>query len=229
MRILCISDTHGMHLALPREMPKADVIIHAGDFSNHGTMEDAIRFFAWFNAIDYKHRICIAGNHDVFMERGSQSAINAIIPPGVTYLKESGVTIDGIKFWGSPYQPEFFNWAFNVPRGKEIREHWDLIPADTDVLITHGPAKNILDHCPNFQLPGSIIHVGCEELRKVLDQIKPRAHIFGHVHYPGGEFRQTKDTLSLNVAICTEAYAPINKPQMFDIDQYGDARHIRIT
>ena len=206
-----------MHLALPREMPKADVIIHAGDFSNIGHQIDAIKFFNWFNALDYKHRIVIAGNHDIFMEKGNDSEIRMTVPPDVTYLKESGVTIDGIKFWGSPYQPEFMNWAFNVPRGEEIKKHWDKIPEGTDVLITHGPPKDVLDFCPNWEVRGAFVNVGCEELRKAVDRIKPKVHVFGHVHYPGGDHKEVDGTLFINAAICNEAYAPINKPQMFDI------------
>ena len=221
MRVLVISDTHGMHRSLP-QLPKADVIIHAGDFCNIGSQLDAIKFLHWFNALDYPHRICIGGNHDIIMEKGSESEVRMLVPPGVTYLRESGVTIDGVRFWGSPYTPTFMDWGFMADRGEDIRKHWDLIPNDVDVLITHGPAHGICDTCPNWDVMGAYQHVGCEELRKAVDRLKPRVHLFGHVHYSGGDHFVGADTLSINAAICNEAYVPINKPHLFDIWPNGD-------
>ena len=100
--------------------------------------------------------------------------------PNITYLNDSGVTIEGIKFWGSPVTPWFHNWAFNRV-GEEITKHWDLIPADTDVLITHGPPKGILDETVHGRL-----HVGCGHLLKKVLEIKPKVHVFGHIHEARG-------------------------------------------
>ena len=87
--------------------------------------------------------------------------------------------IDGVKFWGSPWQPAFYDWAFNVPRGRQLAEMWALIPDDTDVLITHTPPYGILDQVENGEL------VGCEDLREALLRVKPKLHVFGHIHGKG--------------------------------------------
>ena len=226
MRFVCISDTHGLHRSLASYLPEADGIIHAGDFTNVGKMEECISALGWFNALPYKHRIIIAGNHDMFMDPdhadqpSSISAINAILPvaEGFHYLWNSGCEIEGIKFWGSPQQPAFFNWAFNVPRGTPLRLHWENIPEGTDVLITHGPAYGLVDKCPNFADPrGPWVSVGCNDLAKKIRRIKPRVHVCGHVHAGYGH-AFLAETLYLNASICTERYAPTNKPLVFDID-----------
>ena len=225
MRFVCISDTHGLHASLP-DLPDADGIIHAGDFTNVGRMDECIRFLGWFNALPYKYRIIIAGNHDVFMDPdhayqpSNVSAINAILPvaDGFHYLWNSGCEIEGLKFWGSPEQPQFFNWAFNLPRGEPLRHHWESIPEDTDVLITHGPCFGVVDKCPDFQNPnGPWVSVGCNHLTERIRRINPRVHVCGHVHAGYGHEYQN-ETLHINASICTESYAPINKPIAFDID-----------
>jgi len=92
------------------------------------------------------------------------------------------VIIEGVKFYGSPWQPRFFDWAFNLDRGEEIKKKWDLIPMDTDVLITHGPPYGILDLTHEGE------KVGCEELMKAVLRVQPKIHIFGHIHEAYGEY-----------------------------------------
>lgn len=228
MRIVCISDTHGLHNSVTHRLPDGDVLVHAGDFCNMGRMDDCIRGLGWINALPYKHRIVIAGNHDVFMDLkhpdavnwgSTQSAIDSIVPvsDGFHYLMESGVEIDGIKFWGSPYQPEFFNWAFNVPRGCALAEKWKKIPDATDVLITHGPAHGYLDKCPNFANPrGPMVSVGCADLERAIMKKRPKAHICGHIHAGYGHTSH-EDMLFVNASICNESYHPCNRPIVFDL------------
>jgi len=131
MKVVIISDTHGRHEDL--ELPMGDMLIHAGDISSHGKYDQVNAFLNWFGNQDFKHKVFIAGNHDFFFERETNENIEAIIPKGITYLNDSGVTIEGFKIWGSPIQPEFMDWAFNKERGSEIKKHWDLIPDDIDV------------------------------------------------------------------------------------------------
>lgn len=225
MRFVCISDTHGYHSSLC-DLPEADGIIHAGDFSNMGRMEECVSALNWFNALPYKYRIIIAGNHDLFMDPdhadqpSTESHINAILPvsDGFHYLWNSACIINGLKFWGSPEQPAFFNWAFNLPRGEPMRQHWEKIPNDVDVLITHGPVYGILDKCPNFTDPrGEWVSVGCINLEQRLKQINPKVHVCGHIHASHGH-AFSGERLHLNASICTEKYAPVNKPMLFDID-----------
>lgn len=198
MKIVFISDTHGLHNRL--DMPEADVLVHSGDFCNHGHEGDVKEFNRWLAKQDYKHKIVIAGNHDRFLE-------NNRFPwhESITYLCDTSITIDGIKFYGSPWQPEFFNWAFNVPRGKALAKKWAKIPSDTDVLVTHGPPCNVLDFVPGDR------NVGCEDLLDRVLIVKPKIHAFGHIHYSYGETK-VLDTEFVNASICTEAYLPDNQP-----------------
>jgi Icc-related predicted phosphoesterase len=158
--------------------------------------------------------VCIAGNHDWLFERNQKAAIEAL-GPGITYLENSGVEIEGLKIWGSPVQPPFMNWAFNVPRGPEIRKYWDKIPVGTDILITHGPPKGILDQS-NAAL--NTEHCGCEELLLALHRVKPPIHVFGHIHggYGLQDVRHGRDryeaTFCHNVSVVDEAYRVVNKP-----------------
>jgi predicted phosphodiesterase len=137
MKLTLISDTHGSHN--PLQLPPGDTLLHTGDISKRGSEIEIQLFLEWFSRQDFEHKIFIAGNHDFFFEKESPEKIAAMIPEGVTYLNDSGITIDGINFWGSPVQPRFFDWAFNRDRGAEIDRHWQLIPPDVDVLLTHGP------------------------------------------------------------------------------------------
>lgn len=226
MKLLLLSDTHGQHWKI-NSLPLADVIIHAGDFTSHGTMKNAIQFFNWFNALNYEHKICIAGNHDIYLDTqylnggGSQSGIDAILPPHVKYLHNSGCEINGFKFWGSPVSPYFFGWAFNENRGADIQKHWNQIPPETDVVITHGPAHGYGDLCPNFNNPIENVRVGCNNLRQTLEKnINPSLHVFGHVHAGYGVYVNA-NTLFVNASICNEAYQPVNKPILVELNENG--------
>lgn len=219
MKIVCISDTHGQHFGL--YLPKGDTIIHSGDFCNRGEMIDCVRFFNWFGTLPFKNKIVIAGNHDLWMEKANPSEIKAIIPPGVIYLNDSGVEIDGINFWGSPVQPRFFNWAFNRNRGPEIRKHWDKIPNNTDVLITHGPPYSILDEAPRDY---GTEKVGCEDLLNKVKKLRPKLHVFGHIHYSYGH-SYTKDTLFVNASLVNEDYQMVGNAILVDISS-GTAKVI---
>ena len=142
----------------------------------------------------------------------------------VVYLEDNQFTIESpefsrpIKFWGSPWQPEFYDWAFNLPRlGDELKKYWDMIPDDTDVLITHGPPNEARDFVSNWRQGD--VNVGCELLRYRVDQIKPILHVFGHIHGAYGS-AYIKDTLFVNASICTEQYIPSNKPIVVDLNEY---------
>lgn len=174
MHLTLISDTHGFHNQL--NLAGGDMLIHAGDVSQRGGEYEIIAFLKWFERQDYRHKIFISGNHDFFFEQCREEDIMDLIPSGVTYLNDSGVDIEGIKIWGSPITPTFFNWAFNRDRGLEIAAHWKKIPNDTDILITHGPPFGILD--TTIQQ----LQVGCEDLLKTIEKIQPKLHVFGHIH-----------------------------------------------
>ena len=239
MRIVCISDTHGLHKIMEdiNPLPEGDILIHAGDCTNVGKPQEVQDFVYWFmNIKGFDNKIFIAGNHDFAFEKRHQphhkgdfdwyhhlmNDLN-LSQSDVTYLEDSQFVIESpefsrpIKFWGSPWQPEFYDWAFNLPRlGDELKKYWDLIPNDTDVLITHGPPNEIRDFVNNWRQP--VRTVGCELLRFRVEQIKPLLHIFGHIHEAYG-VEYNNNTLYVNASTCTERYAPSNKPIVVDLTE----------
>lgn len=208
MKILFLSDTHSQHRKL-KDLPEADLIIHGGDVSKMGTDHEVEDFMRWFSGLDYRYKIFIAGNHDFFFEGETPKSIKRFLNENTFYLHNSSVEIEGLKIWGSPYTPTFFNWAFNLDRGKEIEKIWKDIPADTDILITHGPPFGILDVTRSDQ------HVGCEELLKKIKKIKPKYHLFGHIHEAYGIFNTAKTTF-MNGSVLNEHYELVNSPIIFE-------------
>lgn len=135
MRIISISDTHGLHEDL--DIPDGDVLVHAGDMTSHGRLAQIEDFNKWISSFPHKNKIVISGNHDWGFQKQSKQARELLA--SCIYLQDENVEIEGVKFYGSPWQPEFFNWAFNLPRGKELKSIWGNIPDETDLLITHNP------------------------------------------------------------------------------------------
>lgn len=207
MRFVAISDTHGKHQFA---LPEGDVILHAGDVSSRGHKAEVQHFLDWFAGLDYRYKIFIAGNHDFFFETATQAEIEAMIPDDLIYLNDSGVEIEGVKIWGSPIQPWFYDWAFNRRRGPDIQKHWALIPEDSDIVITHGPVFGILDRTASGQV------VGCEDLLPVIQRIAPKVHLCGHIHEAYGT-RQIGDTLFINASILDLRYTIAHDPVVFDL------------
>ncbi|MGC4017104.1 MAG: metallophosphatase domain-containing protein [Luteolibacter sp.] len=191
MRICLIADTHGKHDELP--LPEADLLIHCGDMCDWGDprpdplgeMDD------WFNAAPAREVICIAGNHDRLLEHRPLGAA----PPfrHATYLEDSGTTVGGLQIHGAPWCPNLPGFAFYATSA-ELADHWRKIPTGVDILITHTPPFGILD-TPSR----SLTHLGCPILLEELKRIRPRLHVFGHVHAAYGR-KQIGDTLFVNAA-----------------------------
>jgi Icc-related predicted phosphoesterase len=214
MRITFISDTHTKQLEL--DLPGGDLLIHAGDIMNSGRdKEDIHEFCEWFESQDYKHKIFVAGNHDRMFENHPLESNTIVNNYNVTYLQDDEDIIDDVKIYGSPWQPEFMGWAFNLPRrGDELKEKWDAIPKDTDILITHGPPQDHLDVSgPPYNEP----HLGCELLRVKVDDQPPKIHVFGHIH-GGYGYKFHNGTHFFNASILNERYEYVNKPITFDWD-----------
>lgn len=198
MRLVITSDTHGRHGLIP-DLPDGDGFIHSGDFMNSGLYpEEILSFNRWLREQPFKHRIVIGGNHDRYFQMHPNAA-RALLTNAV-YLENNGVTLDHVSFWGSRYTPEFLNWAFMYPRGPEANQYWDQIPANLDVLITHGPPYGILDQTA----PGGK-HLGCEELLKAVMAKKPKVHIFGHIYGGAGTY-ENGDTQFIDAAYLDEQY-----------------------
>jgi predicted phosphodiesterase len=215
MKITCISDTHNQHTHIPPDwLEGGDVLVHAGDVSGRGSLREVEEFLAWFNELPYKHKIMIAGNHDFWFEKVSTFAVNEMLQekyPNIVYLNDSGIEIDGVKFWGSPVQPWFYDWAFNR-MGTDICQHWDMIPLDTDVLITHGPMKGFLD----MTVRG--VSTGCPYLlEKSAEMTNLKLFVCGHIHEAYGKFEFPDGGVFVNASTLNFNYQVQNKPIVVEI------------
>ncbi len=211
MRLVCISDTHSMHLRMP-EIPDGDVLIHAGDSLAQGSLENIEELNDWLGTLPHRHKIVVAGNHDWAFQDIPDEARAAL--SNAIYLEDSGVEIDDIRFWGSPWTPMFMNWAFMLDRGEALYQRWQEIPENTDVLITHGPPKGIGDMA---DMGFKSLNVGCLDLLERIDQLALKAHIFGHIHEGYGLY-QRGNTRLINASICTARYEPTNLPVVLDLE-----------
>lgn len=211
MRVVAISDTHMYHERIT--LPEGDLLVHAGDSTRRGELDDLEAFLTWLRDQPHRHKVLIAGNHDFCFEtEKKRKKARALVEKmgNIIYLQDREVTVEGYKVWGSPWQPWFYNWAFNLSRGPSLAKKWALIPADTDILVTHGPPKGILDRTDRGE------QVGCEELRARVEVIQPKLHIFGHIHEGYGQ-EGDGHTIFVNAASCDERYRPINSPIVVDL------------
>ncbi len=213
MKLVCISDTHGDHRKQP--LPNGDVLIHAGDITGHGTEQETIDFFQWLGSRPFEHKLCIAGNHDSFMEENPAVGAQIAEDNGVTLLNDSGCTINGVSFWGSPITPRFLHWNFMRDPGAPIEAHWNLIPDNTDVLITHGPPIEIMDIVERDD--GVRVHTGCPSLLQRINAIKPKYHIFGHIHEGYGRV-DIDGVAYCNVSSMDKGYVIANDAHVIELD-----------
>lgn len=197
MTILHLSDTHSKHYSLI-ELPPADIIIHSGDVSFAGSETEVINFIEWFGSLPYKYKIFIAGNHDDCLFGVNMEGL----PENCFYLCNSGITIEGMKFYGVPM---FTEEAISGDYDKNIQK----IPNDTHVLITHQPPYCILDSSAN-------INYGDRNLLQMVLKIQPKYHLFGHIHDAYG-IKKNENTSFVNAAILNERYEISNKPVLLEI------------
>lgn len=221
MKICAISDTHSLHSYFS-ELPEADVLIHCGDFMNTGIYKRELDIYQeWLISIAHKYEkiIQVGGNHDIMIENISYlgvefpvSFFEKELENKFVYLCDSSFEYKGVKFWGSPYSPEFYDWAFMEKRGEDMKKHWDKIPLDTNVIITHTPPKNILDRCANG------FHAGCEELGKKVQELPELSYnFFGHIHEAYG-VQEDFGVTFVNCSLLDERYKPINSPYTVDYE-----------
>lgn len=217
MRIVAISDTHGVRPPLP----DGDVLVHCGDWSHwEGTMRELIAFSRWFGSQPHTFKILISGNHDFVFFNEVTSSRSMVETQGIIYLEDQATTIDGVKFWGSPWQPEYKGWAFGLDEEK-IKKKWARIPSDTDVLLTHSPPAGILDTDSRGK------RQGCPHLLNKVLEVRPKIHVFGHMHEGYGT-ETSGNTSFINASICGRreleisegkawAKMEIRAPQVVDI------------
>jgi Icc-related predicted phosphoesterase len=203
LNIDLLSDTHNKHKHFA--LPGGDILIHAGDATGRGNASEIIPFLDWLADQDYSHLILIPGNHDFGFEKNFQLYLDECKSRGIHLLNDSGVEVEGIKVWGSPITPWFHDWAFNRIRGADIKKHWDLIPADTEILITHGPPSYIRDWVKFEE------HVGCADLsHKILTTPSIKLHVFGHIHEARGYTYQDGITY-VNASCLDDTYMPVQE------------------
>lgn len=209
MRIVCISDTHNINEAL--EVPEGDLLIHAGDATAEGERWEVEKFAEWFNALPHRHKIFVAGNHDWMFQLENRDA-RALLRD-VHYLEDDCVTVEGLKIHGSPWTPQYkhYVWAYILGRGAPLAEKWAMIPDDVDVLVTHCPPEGILD------ASGSGERAGCAELLRKVLEIRPRLHVFGHMH-PSHGVLDRDGVIFANASISGDnGYTPDFEPLVFDL------------
>jgi len=207
VRIVAVADTHLYHRGLV--VPDGDVLVHAGDLCRGGSLAELEIAADWLRALPHAHKIVIAGNHDFAFERHPDEARRVLGDGvgGLVYLEDAAATVDGVKFWGSPWQPRFFDWAFNLSRGAPLAAKWRLIPDDVDVLVTHGPPHGIGDRVARG-------HEGCEDLLARVRVVRPLLHLFGHIHEDPGVWVEAGVTHA-NVTTAEGELAPT----VFDLDR----------
>jgi Icc-related predicted phosphoesterase len=198
-RFIIISDTHNQHAGLAaktaaRRMPAGDVLIYCGDFTGRGKPEEVEAFNTWLAEQDYKYKVGTCGNHDFLFEKDRDRAMQLFTAGEMLIDREFILPLEGteetLKIWGSPWNPWFHDWAFNSPekplaKRRFMQEKWKAIPEDVDILITHTPPFQILDHVNNRHGEAD---VGCFALRERQEEIcfsthfKQRLNCFGHIH-----------------------------------------------
>ena len=206
---VCISDTHNKHEKL--NIPDGDILLHAGDFSYEGQYEEIQNFNHWLGTLPHKHKVVITGNHELSFDLEHEKQINNDffgneplnfntargLLQNCIYLEHSSVTIEGIKIFGTPYQPIFYDWAWNRT-DKELAKYYADIPNDSDIVITHNPPYQILDKVVDPCTPDPC--VGCKHLRNnLLKRVKPKVNVFGHIH-EGYGVEHIDDTIFINAS-----------------------------
>ncbi|OQR84893.1 calcineurin-like phosphoesterase [Achlya hypogyna] len=241
LRVVVISDTHGLHDDMDA-VPDGDILLHAGDFTDTGDRDEVLAFNAFLAKLPHRYKLVIGGNHESTFDRAyypthwqryghpveyDTDDVRSLLTSAL-YLEDELVVIEGYRIYGTPWQPEFCDWAFNLPRGSDaLRAKWAAIPDDVDILLTHTPPLGRGDHV-------GISHVGdVDLLQQVQHRIKPSYHVFGHVHEGYGASCDGT-TVFVNASNCNEDYKAINPIVVFDLpprlaatDAAGDAYHVK--
>lgn len=212
---VAFSDTHGKHRALP--FTPCEVVIFAGDAENYGEgLED---FLSWYSEYPAQHRLFVPGNHDMEFERRWNADPKAVRSqyPGITFLVNFDVVIDGIRYFGSPYTRKYplaNADAYNEPHAYGQGENPYAGFTLPDVLITHSPPYGTHDQwrTPN----GDMISIGSEYLRDWIGDVKLPVHIFGHVHNLSGEMR--RETIPLWNHDCTRVEKLVPGPARYNVN-----------
>jgi Icc-related predicted phosphoesterase len=205
LRLVCISDTHGLHHQL--DIPDGDVLIHAGDVTRHGQLAELHDLNAWLRTQPHPYKIVIAGNHDRICEEIPDMVPNIL--SSATYLCDESLQIGTTHFFGAPWTPGSGGWAFSRSLNA-LSYHWAQIPDTTTVLITHGAPLGWLDQNARGE------PLGDPTLARAVQSLRPRVHVFGHIHESYGQ-REVDGITFINASSCTANYSPTNRPIVIDL------------
>lgn len=219
MIIDCISDLHGYY----PNLEGGDLLILAGDYTASDKLSQWVKFYQWLAEQNYKKKIIISGNHDTHMYLGypnTQSEVESLkeiiefldVDINFEYLYDSGTEFQGLKIWGSPWTQRFPGMnphcmAFTCETDADLGIKFAFIPDDVDILITHSPALGVLDESKRK------VRCGSQALHSILAyRIRPKLHVFGHIHEGYGQKEQFNKCLSVNASYVDGDYEPVNKP-----------------
>jgi Icc-related predicted phosphoesterase len=196
MKLAIFSDTH--FIPVPIELPVCDIAICCGDVMGRGEMSDAKQFADWYRAQPATHKIYVPGNHDWPLQVAERRS--RVLLEGITVLIEQEAEIAGLKIYGTPFQPWFNGWAFNVMDKEELEAHYAKIPEGLDILVTHCPPYGVMDHNRRRE------HCGSGELSGAVYRARPRLHVFGHIHEAYSPVPLDRHEMQyVNAAICSSS------------------------
>jgi calcineurin-like phosphoesterase family protein len=203
-------------------VPDGDILVHCGDFSWRGELDITEDICMWARDLPHKTKIFIEGNHEVGHQFGykREPALKMMRDAGIIYLQDSSVEINGIYFYGSPFTPDFYQWEYMLPRGKELADKWSLIPERTNIILSHGMPYGLLDSVPRGI--GETESVGCKDLLSRINELSKLGNLKlvcgGHLHRDNNEAPIIYNGIKIvNASICNNAYKPINDPVIIDI------------
>jgi Icc-related predicted phosphoesterase len=201
LRLVLLSDTHQLHREI--DVPDGDLLIHAGDLTMFSRSMTAVADFnIWLGELPHRHKVVVPGNHEFFLE--ADLTKRSLLSNAIILINE-GIEIEGLRIWGSPVTPSN-GGAFGLSSSEDRRRTFAQIPTNTDVLITHGPPFGILD-AP----PAAGFHNGCQELADAVVRVRPKLHVFGHVHGAHG-ILQVGGTTYVNAAVLSTDGGPDRSP-----------------
>jgi Icc-related predicted phosphoesterase len=209
MKTVFLSDTHNYEVAVP----EGDLVVHCGDATERGTIQEVSKFAEWFGKLPHRHKLFIAGNHDFLFEQNPTVARLILKDNGIAYLEDDYLELEGLRIYGTPQQPYFHGWAFNREE-EDLMQIYERIPEGLDILITHCPPRGILDEVAQEL---KIRYIGDFDLLQRVSRAKPKFHCFGHCHAGYGA-KTVIDTFFINASICNERQLPVNKPWTFEVE-----------
>ena len=201
VKIACIADTH--HKFEKIEVPKCDILLHAGDCLYDGTYTEWVAFLVWFSTQPAKHKILIPGNHDFYIQNNPKKARAAAALMDIIILIDEEITVEGLRIYGTPWCPKLKYWAYYAD-DKKLAAKAKAIPLGVDIVLTHSPAYGVLDQV-------GLRKTGWTQLTKRLKVVKPQLHVCGHIHEGYGE-RLKNGIIHINASSCNVRYKPINAP-----------------